>query len=265
MWMPLIILVFATAITASLRVNIDENQYFVEEARVLSYKTAISDVGAGIEQFLLENARYPNDLIELFSQHSELGQYRHLVDYSVITLNDSELDRQYQKAIIFIKADKYESVSSWLSANDCGSQSFAAGFEFCKKDGSFFAVTDNRMYQQYLASETIARLDYLSQQIFNGRTAKGSFANVLVNGNEMNKGDVVTLSFAVNYSDTPNNCSGVREFDSAVISCEFLFSLSGSPIYYIFNDDSNVILYVDLPVLHIDGTPHRIARPLRVF
>lgn len=266
MWMPLIMLTLSTAVVASLNVSVVDNQFTTNSAIEAYYETAVSEVGAGVEHFLMENARFPVDLAELFSQKPELRSYSDVISFAAVTRTDPELDRQYQKAVVFVKSDRDISDADWLASNDCGAQPFGDGAsQFCKKDGSVFAETDDRAYQQYLASETVVRLDYLAQQVFNGRTLNGAFPGTTAAAVEMADGDVVTLASAVGFVGTTETCSGIFNFDGAVFSCEFLFSLTGSPVYYIREDDSNVVLYVELPVLHIDGEPHRIARPLRVL
>lgn len=265
MWMPFLLLAFATAVSSSLKVQNAQSERLITQSYRDRYTIAVNDVGSAVERFLLSTARYPNDLNELISAQPDLAPYAGLVDYSVVSQQDASGDRYYQKAIVFIKSDQTIPNATWLAQSSCDGQSFSDNGHFCKRDGSVFAVSDSRTYQHYLASETIVRLDYLSQQVFNGRTIKGAFPKELSSGAEIADGNVVTLASAVGYSGTPESCTGLFNFDGAVLSCEFLFSLTGTPVYYIRESDSSVVLYVDLPIQRIDGEPHRIARPLRVL
>ncbi len=267
MWMPVALLVFATATAVVLNTTVVQSKGLRQEALFSARTEAVRSVGNAVEAFLLANARYPNNLTELVgsAQHTELGSIANQVDYVVVTKYDAQLDREYQKAIVFIKADRDVDTTTWLSANDCGTGAWSAASVWCRKDGSYYAQTDSRSYQGYLAQETIVRLDYLAQQIFNGRTVKGKFPQKLSSGADMADGSVTTLATAVGYAGTPEDCSGVFQFDGALISCEAMFSLSGSPVYYQRENNSNAILYIDLPVKLASGEPHRVVRPLRVL
>lgn len=259
-------LTLSAATIASLRVAVTDNTLSLQNTMSFYYRNVVSDIGTGVEHFLLENARFPDDLDELFAAKPELAGFRDVASYAMFTFSDTQIDRLYQKAFVYIKADRDQADAEWFSGNSCGSDpAVNPDVPFCKNDGSVYAQLDNRQYQLYLASETIVRLDYLGQQLFNGRTSRGVFPGNTSDNTAIADGAVVTLANAVGFTDAPEQCGNVFHFDGAVISCEFLFSLTGSPVYYIRENDSNVVLYVDLPVFHANGEPHRIARPLRVL
>jgi len=267
MWLPMVMLAFSTAAIAALNYSTAQSVQLSSYQRRQADREAVTTIGASVEQFLLENSRFPLSLNELVSSpaHSDVSRYLSFVGYHVVEKQDVAIDRMYKKAVVFIKKNPEQSDSDFLSSNDCGVEHFDSAVEWCKKDGSLYAVTDDRQYQRYLASESIVRLDYLSQQIFNARTTNGFFPKTMANNADLSDGSVTTVSAAAGFSGSANSCNGTFLFDGALLTCEFLFALDGTPIYYIRENDDNVVLYVDLPVRFSNGEPHRIARPLRIL
>jgi hypothetical protein len=180
--------------------------------------------------------------------------------YAVKTFNSTMLDLQGQQAILF--DNEGESTSSWLAINECQAQAWASATDFCRTRVTYSQV-DNHDYTRAFSNESQSRLDRIVQQIVDGKVVAGRFPSV-VGGTLQPHGTLIRMHQAVGYGGTAQNCTGLFSFDGAVLTCEHLFALDGTPVFYQVNSASNAVLYVNLPFNKLDGQPHRVIRTIQL-
>lgn len=261
------VFIYAVVTTAILSALLGAEGDAVDDFRASENRVRISMVGNAVNRYLMVVGGTPGSLADLEGTDGfeSIGSFvTEDMGYAVANLVDVSMNRRFRRVIVYLKNNPDESDVAFLGGNDCGSGAFSTTSDWCKRDGSIYAVIDEREHQTWFANETVVRLDYLAQQMFNARVFGEGFPDDHVSG-KMSNGELISLAEAVGYTGTPVGCNGVFNFDGAILTCEHLFGMDGTPIQYILEDSDNAILYVNLPFNDGVGSPHRVARPLRML